>query len=270
MFKLSEIIGWRKAKPPHRLAINAARAEIAFYLSGLGLNANEFMTGVRVFYEGAQIHYYRLAFRDAIAACLGLDMAKREGRSELWERMAEERVISRKTAGRWYSGESDPPLDKLMIYFSTLRVDCQWPHVERIEAVRTGIARTLTYIRVFPPQKPASKFNRNPDKVLTECWTMLRRHEYYWNEHRHDLNQDAVDQVGFNFNKALWIDADEIGEVKRQFEENPTQADPWFWPCVIFKYATFADIPSTSKRKTNPDGWIWDPADLRYHDVWRI
>lgn len=273
-FKLSQILKWGKSLAPGRPDFTAAAMDIQPYLKGRGIDITSFVRDVRNFYAEAQNHYSRLAFRDRIAACLGLDVSKSGTRRKPWELMAQELGTDRKTAGRWCSGEIDPSLQEIWKYFHRLHMPCQHPDMQRLEPIRTGIARTLVFIRVFPPQTlhPVLDESEIKDKpILDECWARLRSHPHYKNEQRLRINQDALDLVWHDsvFRPHLWMELSEIGPTIRRLESKPWQVDPWFWPVVIFKYVTMTNLTSSSKKTTNPDRWIWDPEDPRYMDVWR-
>ena len=128
------------------------------------------MSNVREFFKQSQIHYFRLLFRDVIAAFLGMDMEQKEDpEATVGQGGGRALVIPRKTANQWASGESDPDLTNVMLYFNMMRKECPWPKASSTESVRTGIARTLTYILVFPPRKAKLRASLSrPDLQRTE------------------------------------------------------------------------------------------------------
>jgi hypothetical protein len=61
--------------------------DISKYLQLYGLELDDFAVKIRNFYRLSRRHFYRCAYRNAIAPCLSLDMGKEADRDVLYERM---------------------------------------------------------------------------------------------------------------------------------------------------------------------------------------
>lgn len=252
------------------------RIGLGRYLEPRGLDLDEFAAQVRDFFVSSQDHFGRLICRDAIAECLGLDMASEKDRDTLWRTIANDAGISRKVRGQWLTGELDPPIEAVKRYLPQLacpRVESKLLTLTDLAApVRMGISRTLTYIRVFPPNGPANvqSLERSSGKLL-ECWAKLKRHVHYRTpkgKPRRNLNQHALDLVREEFRDALWLEPQAIAGVKRGVEVEQRDKHPLYWDLLMFKFATFEDISSTNVAKRNPYRWIWDNNHIRHNEIW--
>jgi hypothetical protein len=241
------------------------RIELGKHLEPRGLDLDEFAAQIRDYLDASQDHYDRLAYRNALAACLGLDMAREKDRDKLWKMVADRQGISRKVRGQWLTGEIDPPPDA--IKRTLFQLAC--PGVESKLAaaldlaapVRMGIARTLTYIQVLPPTETANVdgLDKHAPADLRKCWAMLRRHVHYRTpsrKPRRDLNQHALDCVQDTFGPRFWLEPNDIGNVMREVERGRKGEHPWHWDFSIFKFATLADVFSTNRPKANPHLWL--------------
>lgn len=259
----------RNSRLPRQQANTALRNQLAGYIHdrGIWMDLDAFAESIRHFFDESQIHHSRLAWRDAIGECLGLDMTSPRDRDALWRQIATERGCNRKTRIQWSSEEIDPPVEELRIYFRSLRSNGRQPQLDDvIGPVRAGIARTLVYIRVFPPAKAGADVTDAKPESVKHCREQMRKHVHY--RKRRNLNQHAVDSVRDEYRNTLWLEADTIGELKRQVENYPS--DPMFATWMLFKFATFTDVHSSNKPKANPYKWIWDDSHPRYADIWSV
>jgi hypothetical protein len=267
----------------------AARAAIQHYLGKYGHDLADLAVRTRAMFAMCAKHHERLAYLEVISKCLGLDMANPKDRDELWGRMREDLNPSRTEAGGWSTGEIDPHPDALVDYIEALSFkgfDIKKPAAGNfVEPRRMSISRTLVYLRVLPPNMHIDKNNRSrlkelPDAdqfppELEECWMFLQRHPHYRNppspkKPRHELNQHALDLVRERFGTKLWIEPDDIGTVRSIFEPNlsPTAPLLWFFPYVIFKYATRCKIESPNQNQKNPLALIWNKDAPGHGRLW--
>jgi hypothetical protein len=254
-----------------------ANLTVETYLDMYGFRSYVFSEKVREFFIESRRHYHRVAYRNAMAQCLGLDMTKPSDRDQLWWQVASAQGLDRKMRIHWHTGRVDPQLEHVETYlpqFYDGHPHCKEPAPgDILSPVRMGIARAVTYIRVFPPENPISSL---PDadmipKELQDCWDTLRRHVHY-RRHR-NLNQHALDTVRDVFRDRLWMEDDEIGRWKVTMEgDRSTPALPfWFWPWAIFRYATLGNIQSSNKTTSkNPHRWIWNIRQNGQSDLWRL
>jgi hypothetical protein len=249
------------------------RIKLGKYLNERGLGLDEFCTEVRNIFVDSLHHYDRLAYRDALAECLGLKSEK--DRDTLWKTIASPQGISRKVRIQWEIGELDPPPEVLKRHL--LRIVCPGlqskltAFLDLNAPVQMGIARTLVYIRVFPPYDKG--FQSGHPKEVQTCWDDLRRHAHYRlpkKKPRRDLNQHALDYVREKFGERFWIGPDEVGRVMREYERDRRGEHPWYWEFSTFKFATFADIPSTNRPKANDLLWLWDDSCSRFNEIWGL
>jgi hypothetical protein len=254
-----------------------ANLTVETYLAKYGFDTYAFPTKVRDFFVESRHHRQRLAYRDAIAACLGLDMTKPRDRDTLWWKVATEQGLDRKMRINWNTGHVDPQLEQLDTYFPGFydaHPNCKEPESgDILDPVRVGIARTLTYIRLFPPENPLCEL---PDAALiptelTKCWDTLRRHVHY-RRHR-NLNQHALDSVRDPLPNRFWMENGAIGSLKLEIEGDPsdTVLPFWFWPWAIFKYATIKQLTTSNKTTVaNPHRWIWNTRQNGRSDLWSV
>ncbi len=255
------------------------RVELGQYLEPRGLDLDDFAAQIRDYFKSSLEHHDRLVYRNALAGCLNLDMAREKDRDTLWKTVAGQHEIARKVRGQWLTGEIDPPRE--LLKQSLLQLVC--PGVESQLAalfdlaapVRMGIARTLTYIQVFPSRESVNVdlLNKHASAELRKCWAMLRRHVYYRTpakKPRRNLNQHALDCVREMFGTLFWIEPNKLGDVMQSVEADRTGEHPLFWHYFMFKFATFADIASTNRAKGNPYRWIWDDGHPRFNEIWGI
>lgn len=253
-----------------------ANVTIERYLSLYGFDESAFSAKIRNFFVESRRHHQRLAYGKAMAACLGLDITNPRDRDALWWKVASEHALDRKMRIKWNTGEADPQLEELDIYFPRFcatHPSCTIPASDDILApVRLGIARTLTYIRVFPPETTPKEFS-DATTVAPEveaCWATLRRHVHY-RRHR-DLNQHALDSVGDKYGNRVCMDADAIGRWKLDIENGSSDSavPTWFWPWAIFKYATTKQLTASNRTTVaNPHRWIWNTRQAGQADLWR-
>ncbi len=254
---------WRAVEP-------GVRKELADYLDarGIWMDLDTFAESIRYFFDESQGHHDRLAFRDAIAECLNLDMKKSGDRDTLWHLIANGRRVHRKERSKWKSEEIDPPLEHLLLYFPSMGTNRKPPSLDNgISRVQTGIARTLIYISVFPPAaKGGGGTDAEPESVK-QCREKLRRHVRY---RRHsDLNQHAIDGVRELYPTTLWLDAHKVGELRSLVESE--RLPQWAASFVLFKFATYADIPpDDNKVKNNPCKWLWDDSHPQHDAFWSV
>jgi hypothetical protein len=69
---------------------DTAMIDLVKYIYQYGHDLNEFSARIRRFLFNGMTHFNRLAYRDAIAACLGLDMRREKDRDALWEQVVKE------------------------------------------------------------------------------------------------------------------------------------------------------------------------------------
>jgi hypothetical protein len=179
---------------------------------------------------------------------------------------------------KWKNGQEDMPLEQLRDYAAFCLSSGAFQEPVQgglIPVTRLAIARTLTYIRVFPPKSEKKVRGELPDGVhipegIEGCWKELRRHPYYRNSNPADLNQHALDSIAGRYGERLWIEPHQIGELKRAIETAPF--DPsltfWFWPFVLFKYATRCKIQSSNHNTINKYRSLWNPAQRGNPEVW--
>jgi hypothetical protein len=259
-------------------------SEIFQYIESYGHDAPVFLSRVRLFFADSQIHHYRQSYRDVLASSLGLDLSQQSRRDEFWYRMATDLATTRKTRGTWYTGQIDPPLEPTVQIASRHCVaghDHLLPTAQDlIASVRTAVARTVTYIRLFPPAKPDEAipdFGSIPDG-LKQCWKILRRHPRFRQQSGGgDLNQHALDSICSACGADFVLAPHEIAPLKQRIEQgalartlDPAQ-NPWIWPWAIFKYATQANINTGSTTTpVNPHAWIWMDSHPRYGELWSV
>jgi hypothetical protein len=243
---------------------------------------------VRKMFELSEEHHDRLAYRDAIAKCIKLDMADPKDRDTLWEKMDEELNPGRKLGGGWITGEEDPEPKKLIAYMNSLYFngyDIERPQLGDLQtARRMAISRTLVYIRALPPAWKIEASTRArllglPDaeffpEELENCWKEMQRHPHYRNPQppknpRHELNQHALDSISERYSK-LWIEPQDIGTVRSIFEPALSPSAPLFWflPFVIFKYATRCKIESRNHNIKNPLALLWNKSAPGHEELW--
>ena len=253
-----------------------ARVDLHQYVHCYGHDLDTLSKQVRNFFVASQVHYNRLAYRDAIATCLGLDMRRPEHRDTLWDGAVEALNPRRADGDKWRTGQADIPLDDLRRYAAQLRLsrpDFEAPSLTDVLApVRLGVTRTITYIRVMPSRGGKGSFPDAEDvpEDLEWCWKMLRRHVHYRNSKPPDLNQHALDAVADHFKGRLWVEPHEIGRLKRGIENAVSEPALifWFWPFVIFKHATLCRIESRNHKTTNPHGAIWNANQPGFVELW--
>ena len=253
-----------------------ARQALFGYCHSYGFDLDRLSWQARDFFYASQVHHARLAYRDAIARCLGLNMQRPDERKLLWEQTVEALNPYRRYGVEWKTGQTDMPLDSVRAFAAHLRLsraDFIAPSFsdEQIPSLRLAIARTVTYLRVFPPRME----NGLPDAdvfpaELERCWKKLRRHPHYRNARPPDLNQHALDSVADEFQNTLWIKPEEVGQLKRALESDFREQALifWFWPFAIFKYATLCKIVSRNHNVTNPLSSLWNIQQDGVAELW--
>ena len=218
--------------------MDESRYEIEDYLDKIGIDADRFYPRIRQFLDRSRFHYRRLLIRDRIAAHIdpGLAPASPAGQKKVWEEVVRVIRVDKATLTRWKSGETDPPWEQLFKYFDHTDCPCEdLPIMDRSAAIRLAIARTLTYILVFPwPRVPDS--GKVPE-ALSRCWQIASNHKYY--QRFHDINQHLLDSMIVSVPQVS-VKADAIGAIRRRMERRPRQSDLLYWPFAIFKLATFS------------------------------
>ena len=249
-------------------------------LSTHGHTLDTFADRVRICFVEAQCHHARIKYATAIATRTGLNMYVPSDRIALWEMLAREYVISRKEQARWASEGLDRPLNPVLTYAN--KVACTSPEVslpridDSTEMVQSGIARTLTFIRVFPPKLTAAPLDGAEHiVVIKRCWEMLQDHPSYKCHKHWMLSQHALDLVQDDpeFRQHLWIDPTELGELKQWIEGNGNDVSarlrPMLFSWLMFKYSTFLRIQNNNYQGPNPHNWIWDDALPSHCKLWR-
>lgn len=164
------------------------------YLQHRGLNRKDFSQQVRDFFdENTDYHYGRLLYRDYIAECRGFNMTKVDDQDRLWYEVEDVRI--RKFRLKWKTrGLDDIPIGKVERFSKSLRHahrNAKWPTPIFYKKDMLAIARTLTYIRIFPPvesiyQKYLDSHSRlvlGPTPELSRCWNEIRSHPH-WKKHQ--------------------------------------------------------------------------------------
>lgn len=200
------------------------------------------------------MHYRWLLIRDRIAAHIdpGLDPTNSGDQKKIWEEVIGVIGANKATLTRWNSGETDPPWEQLIKYFD--HTDCpgeDLPLLDRRAALRFAIARTLTYILVYPWSATSGPVGA-PD-ALRRCWKIAENHKYY--QRFADMNQNLLDRIVVSVPQVM-VKVDMIGSVRQRMEGHPRQDDPLYWPFAIFKLATFSRYSRTEPTE-NAFRWIW-------------
>jgi hypothetical protein len=235
----------------------------------LGRDPVDFLKDVMRFYEESPLHYLRATLRDWIAAYLRetkndkLDMNLEGDRRKVWEEVACFLNVDKSTRSRWLDGSIDPPLDKIHLYLSTS--ECPRPKSELTEfedkaaLVRMAVARTLTYVRVFPPGPSRARVPRETPELLNRCWRAIVRHPHYRRSKSQNLNQHCLDRIKDRFKDDIYVGESTLGALKARMEDSPTTADTLFWPWVIFKALTLGKSPHNR---------IWNAKFSLYSAIW--
>ena len=255
---------------------DAAKSDLVRYLGYYGLDLDEFSDRVRDCLKNGMTHHDRLAFCDAIAECLGRNLRLPKDRDAFWKEVVEGGNPDRGYGVQWKTGLEDMPLDELNAYAAFCLDDEKFKEPVlggRTPITKLGIARSLVYIRVHPP-KAEKRRGDLPDgndlpEELEGCWKELRKHPHYRNSKPPSLNQHALDSIADRYQK-LWIEPHEIGRLKNAIEADPY--DPslnfWFWPFVLFKYATRCKIISRNQNTLNIYKSLWNPTNRFAREVW--
>lgn len=255
---------------------DAARVTLRGYVNDYGFDLDSLAWDVRTFFFASRPHYKRLAYRDAIASCLGYDMNQEHDRTRLWNHVVNELNPKRRYGGPWRTGREDIPLDDLRSFAADLhlaRADFSCPlSDDLLPATKLAIARTITFIRLLPPRNGRTR-HELPDaehlpQTISLCWGILRKHPHY--RKKKTLNQHALDSIEHEAKESMWLRPHDIGELKRRLEMG--EPDPalifWFWPFVIFKHATRCRIESRAHRINNPCSVLWNHRLDRFAELW--
>jgi hypothetical protein len=236
------------------------------------LHFNRLLDDVRFFYEQSQMHCHRTCYQNAIAHRLGLDPDSVEGIANLWEEVAKACNVRPTLSRQWVSGYADPDFKYAALYWPKL-YDPLKPPVAVVPAdplapLRMGIARSLTFIAVYPPSthKEKSLHAGAVAQPFRDCWSPLRRHPCYVGKKR-QINQHALDSVKSILGHSHWVEPHTIGDMKRIIESGDDH--PYALPWLIFKFATAADIRPIIRRKQNEHRDLWDENNTAYHHLWR-
>lgn len=239
--------------PPNR-TIENQRYEIESYLDSRGIEPDAFYLKIRQFLDRSRVHYRCLLIRDQIAAQIDpeLDPTSPGGQKKIWEEVIRVIGADKATLTRWNSGQTDPPWEQLIKYFD--HTDCPGEGLrllDRRAAMRFAIARTLTYILVYP-WSTTSDSVRAPD-ALQRCWKIAENHKYH--QRFSDINQNLLDRIVVSIPKVM-VKVDMIGGIRKRMEGHPRLDDPLYWPFAIFKLATFSRYSLTDPTE-NAFQWIW-------------
>ena len=211
------------------------------------------------------MQYRCVLTRDRIASHLdqGLDPTNLGDQKKIWEEVIRVIGANKATLTRWNSGETDPPWEQLIKYFD--HTDCPGDYLhflDRIAAMRFAIARTLTYVLVYP-------WSATPGPVvapgaLQRCWKIAENHKYY--QRFSDINQNLLDRILASVPQVN-VNEDMIGKIRKRMESKPKPDEPLSWPFAIFKLATSSKYSLTDPNE-NALSWIWQP---QYKDsIWGI
>lgn len=255
----------------------AASVGLRPYLEHYGLQLPDFADRLRRVFLESQWHYARLTYQAAVATHHCQTLSTAAGRNELWTRIGAETGTARVIQKHWRDGVADPPAEPLFAYLAKLAVitrDFDLPAVtDAISAVQLGIARTLTFIRVFPPRNPhvGPYETDNTMQDLLACWRMLRAHTHYRSTKRTRLNQHALDLVYEHYSPPLAIPTEVLGELKKLDdvnEDGDIYPGTLYWPWLIFKFATTLKYTTDNFDGPNPYAWIWDVTNPLHRRIW--
>jgi hypothetical protein len=234
---------------------------------------------IRDFYAEAQRHYNRIAYQEAIAARLGRNPRSIEDMATLWHEVAKAMNVRDKLSGEWKSGLVDPNVDYAIDYWPTVcDYAASYPPIlsnDPLERVRTGIARTLMFIALYPPL--AEIEDRLPATAVPpefrRCWQALREHPCFC-KRKGQINQHALDSVREMLGPSHWIEPQAIGKMKQEMEtllwDTEDTDHPYLLPWLLFKFATSADVRPIIRLKTNENAWLWHEHHPAHAALWRV
>jgi hypothetical protein len=219
-------------------------------------DVDDFVAWIRgCFYDGI-VDRYRQVILQTIREAPGVNSR------DIFESIGKAIPTTPSNIPKWREGTLSVPFDKLFSFFGACDFPIsaiQFPSAATI--VRAAISRTLTYVRVYPPDIEFVEAGKGFTEREADCWSYVRRHRLF--VEKGPLDPNILDEVEKRY-PDLTLQPEDVILLKDVMEgrRNERSFMVWFKHWTIFSYAT----------KFHPFHprifWLWESPYPPYAKIW--